>query len=530
MYFKKTPLTQVFIKAIVTLGLFFGILHTGLSQGVQIDDSFGEDGFFKFSFQHPIVICTGALIQKDDKIIISGFNYSDRQLLFIRITENGNIDSTYGENGMVTISRNTNLRIEDMNAVAQNEDGSIIAGLDCYPYDNYHPVEPTLIKLNKFGQIDSTFGENGFAKQFVSESNYMATLNDIFIQSDNSILFCGYFNDFWNSDINHFFIGRCLPNGSPDPNFGNNGIVTEYFDGSNCEAQVIFQQHDSKILLGGKLNNDFAVVRYNHFGMLDTTFANGGKFSTNVANAYQLNAIAELKDNTIILAGYGLYLGNQDCSPYYRNLLVGLTQDGVLSGDFSTSGYNQYLAGSCVSEANNLLIQSDNKILVGGSGGEPFGNGPYKLTLSRLDEHGILDESIGDDGYENFHSGLEKNNCVTLTLQSDGKIIMVGDASSEGHSYLIAMRADAGLIPPGHTLVEHEQAEIWSYDKTIYVTNTTTTEVNCHLFNALGQVLFSFTSPPGQSTYNLPELPDGWYVLSLNMPYGLVTHKLLFTN
>jgi hypothetical protein len=97
--------------------------------------------------------------------------------------------------------------------------------------------------------------------------------------------------------------------------FGNNGIVTEYFDGSNCEAQVIFQQHDSKILLGGKLNNDFAVVRYNHFGMLDTTFANGGKFSTNVANAYQLNAIAELKDNTIILAGYGLYLGNQDCSP-----------------------------------------------------------------------------------------------------------------------------------------------------------------------------------------------------------------------
>ena len=167
---------------------------------------------------------------------------------------------------------------------------------------------------------------------------------------------------------------------------------------------------------------------------------------------------------------------------------------------------------------------------MGGSGGEPFGNGPYKLTLSRLDEHGILDESIGDDGYENFHSGLEKNNCVTLTLQSDGKIIMVGDASSEGHSYLIAMRADAGLIPPGHTLVEHEQAEIWSYDKTIYVTNTTTTEVDCHLFNALGQVLFSFTSPPGQSTYNLPELPDGWYVLSLNMPYGLVTHKLLFTN
>lgn len=62
MYFKKTPVTKVFFKAIVTLRLFFSLLHTGLSQGVQIDDTFGEDGFFKFSFQHPIVICTGALI------------------------------------------------------------------------------------------------------------------------------------------------------------------------------------------------------------------------------------------------------------------------------------------------------------------------------------------------------------------------------------------------------------------------------------------------------------------------------------
>ncbi len=530
MYFKKTPVTKVFTKAIVSLGLFIGVVDNSFSQGVQIDDSFGENGFFILPFQEPAVSCTGALIQNDDKIIISAFNSSDQLLLFIRLTENGTMDSTYGENGIATISGNIDFRFEHMNAVAQNEDGSIIAGLSCTSVGNYYPVDPTLIKLNKFGQIDSTFGENGFAKQFVSELNYNATLNDVFIQSDNSILFCGYYNDFGNYDINHFFIGRCLPNGSPDPSFGNNGIVTEDFEGSSCEAEVIFQQHDSKILLGGKLNEDFAVVRYNHFGKLDTTFANGGKFSTNVGNAVQVNAIAELNDNTIILAGYGLYIDNQDCYPYYRNLLVGLTQDGVLSGDFSTLGYNQYLAGSCVSKANNLFIQSDNKILVGGSGGDATGNGLYKLTLSRLDEHGILDESIGDDGYENFHSGLDRNYCVSLNQQSDGKLIMAGDAYESGHDYLIAMRVDAGLIPPGHTLVEYEKAEIWSYNKTIYLTNKATEDVKCNLVNALGQIILTFTTPPGETTYNLPELPDGWYVLTLNMPYGLVTHKLLFTN
>lgn len=530
MYFQKIPVTKVLTKAIVSVILCIAIAHTGFSQGVQIDNSFGEDGFFKFPFQHVYVNCVGAMIQKDDKIIIAGYNTSDRDLLFFRITENGRIDSTYGESGLVTIGSNADFHIDDMHAVAQCQDGSIISGLSCYGNSNYYPSDPTLLKMNNVGQIDSTFGVNGFAKQFLSEFNYSATVNDILIQSDNKILYCGYYNDYRNYDYNHFFIGRCLPNGSPDPSFGDNGIVTEYFDGSNCEAQVIFQQHDSKILLGGKLNNDFAVVRYNHFGKLDTTFANGGKFSTNVANAMKLNAIAELKDNTIILAGDGLYLGNQDCSPYYRNVLVGLTQDGVLSADFSTSGYIQYLAGSCVSEANNLLIQSDNKILVSGSGGEATGNGLYKLTLSRLDEHGTLDESIGDDGYENFHSGLEKNNCVSLGLQSNGKIIMVGDANESGHDYLIAVRVDAGLIPPGQTLVEHEQAEIWSYNKTIYLNNTATTDVNCNIFNAIGQEILSFSTPPGQSSYPLPELPDGWYILSLKMPDGIKTHKLLFTN
>lgn len=530
MHFNSTAIANLLRNTITILALFTFTLHVSFGQGVQIDNSFGEDGFFKFSFQNNYVIGEAAMIQKDDKIIIAGYNYTDRQVLLIRTTENGLLDSVYGENGVATISGNNNLIIEDMNVATICEDESIIVGLSCYPVSAYDPVEATLIKVNKLGQIDSSFGDNGFAIQFVSELNYTSTINDILIQSDNKILFCGHYCNIGSDEINHFFVGRCLPDGSPDASFGNNGIVTEAFDGSSGTAQTLYRQHDGKILVGGKLNDDFAIARYDQTGKLDETFANGGKLVTNVANAVLLTAIGELKDHTIILAGFGLYYGYQDCYPYYRNILIGLTQDGVLSGGFSETGNIQYLTGNCVSVANDILIQSDNKILVGGSGGKAIGNGLYNLTLSRLTENGTLDESIGDEGDQDFISGLDKNYCAALSQQSDGKVIMTGSAYKNNNYYFIAMRADAGLIPPGHTLVAYEQAEIWSYEKTIYLTNKATEDVKCNIVNALGQIIFTFTAPPGESTYNLPELPDGWYVLSLNMPYGLVTHKLLFTN
>src|SRR3990172_6796608 len=63
--------------------------------------------------------------------------------------------------------------------------------------------------------------------------------------------------------------------GSPDPTFGNNGIVTTDFDnGSNDVGNDIALQPDGKIVVagyGGQVSG-FALARYNSDGSLDTTF------------------------------------------------------------------------------------------------------------------------------------------------------------------------------------------------------------------------------------------------------------------
>jgi uncharacterized delta-60 repeat protein len=71
--------------------------------------------------------------------------------------------------------------------------------------------------------------------------------------------------------------------GDLDPGFGSGGKVNTDFVGGSEEARGVAIQPDGKIIADGYANtargpSDFAVVRYNRDGSLDTTFGNGGRF------------------------------------------------------------------------------------------------------------------------------------------------------------------------------------------------------------------------------------------------------------
>lgn len=62
MHFKSTAIANLLRNTITTLVLFSFTVHVSFGQGVQIDNSFGEDGFFKFSFQDTYVRGEAAMI------------------------------------------------------------------------------------------------------------------------------------------------------------------------------------------------------------------------------------------------------------------------------------------------------------------------------------------------------------------------------------------------------------------------------------------------------------------------------------
>ena len=109
----------------------------------------------------------------------------------------------------------------------------------------------------------------------------MTMAYSVAIQSDGKIVAAGDSNNGSNSD---FALVRYNTDGSLDTSFDSDGKVTTAIGSGTDEAYSVAIQSDGKIVAAGYSNNgsnnDFALVRYNTDGSLDTSFDSDGKVTT----------------------------------------------------------------------------------------------------------------------------------------------------------------------------------------------------------------------------------------------------------
>jgi uncharacterized delta-60 repeat protein len=91
-----------------------------------------------------------------------------------------------------------------------------------------------------------------------------------------------------NGSDNDFAIVRYNTDGSLDSTFGTGGKLTTPIGSGDDNADSVVLQSDGKIVVAGDSgngsNSDFAVLRYNSGGSLDTTFGTGGKVTTPIGS------------------------------------------------------------------------------------------------------------------------------------------------------------------------------------------------------------------------------------------------------
>src|SRR5262249_2841121 len=123
------------------------------------------------------------------------------------------------------------------------------------------------------------------------------------VQSDGKILVAGYADG-------AFGLARYRGDGSLDTSFDGDGKVTTGvigFDSNYGYSMAV--QSDGKILVAGALYNngtldfDFALVRYNPDGSLDTSFDGDGKATTDFGSDFG-RGVALQSDGKILVAGY----------------------------------------------------------------------------------------------------------------------------------------------------------------------------------------------------------------------------------
>src|SRR5262245_50901479 len=96
--------------------------------------------------------------------------------------------------------------------------------------------------------------------------------------------------------------------GTPDKNFGTNGITTSDFYQNNDYGYAMAIQSDGKVLFAGTSNDSLngrhvSVCRYSKDGFLDTSFGSKGKVFLGLNSYAIIRSIALQSDKKIVLAG-----------------------------------------------------------------------------------------------------------------------------------------------------------------------------------------------------------------------------------
>ena len=95
---------------------------------------------------------------------------------------------------------------------------------------------------------------------------------------------------------------RYTANGQLDTTFGTNGYATISVDGEDTYPRAIAVDDDDSIVVGGSAADDgMALVRFTADGDLDTTFGDGGVVTESIAGV--ASAIAIDDDGNIVIAG-----------------------------------------------------------------------------------------------------------------------------------------------------------------------------------------------------------------------------------
>ncbi|MHA3787390.1 T9SS type A sorting domain-containing protein [Flavobacterium hauense] len=272
--------------------IFFG------QQGGQITLNYNGEGEFYLA---------GFEVLPDGKFLLGCHLYtSDSNFALMRINADGQPDTTFGPQGLMTYNFGNpgNAGAPTMDAPSAMKiqtDGKILLG----GYTTSGTVDDInfgLMRLNADGSVDTTFGQNGRAVTVFGGGQ--AIINAISIASDGKIYASGTLFNTSTMSVSTI-VARYLANGTADATFGANGkVITTTTVPSVMTSSVI--QPDGKLLLLGYSSGsdlDFACLRYNNNGLLDTGFGTSGLLLVDFGDNEAGNSARFQADGKLVLVG-----------------------------------------------------------------------------------------------------------------------------------------------------------------------------------------------------------------------------------
>jgi len=282
-----------------------------------LDGGFGEGGLATGTLR-PLTVdaVRGVAVQPDGRILAAGVTFENEvslrpngDFMVARYTADGRPDLTFGIGGVVTTDFEGS-SYDELYALALQPDGRILtagvtdsgggpgvlAGADDLALARYTPE----------GILDASFGQGG--KTEIDLGSRDEEIRALALAPDGKIVVAGYTGGEQQGDL---MIGRLDRQGVPDAEFGDRGFaITDSGSRSRLERlSAVALARGGMIVAGGHVARgqgaaDFAVLRYDPRGRLDSTFGHDGLATVDLGGREdRVHALAIQSDGKVVAAG-----------------------------------------------------------------------------------------------------------------------------------------------------------------------------------------------------------------------------------
>ena len=307
-----------------------------------IDNSFGDEGLVIVSTSElmPTGIRFGFFIRvvelADGQLMV--LTDADDDLLFLRFTADGLLDTSFGNAGVSTLDisgQEDGLR----DAVSMTDGGIVVVGAIDNPASS-SASDPFVLRLTADGILDPTFGTNGVSIVSALGPDVLSNSFDAVTQTaDGRIVAVGVARNSTAFDIgDDLLLARFMENGSPDGSFGDAGLAV-LDTGSSGEVLIGVDTNSAgEVFATGERNNDQILLKLLENGTLDTSFGTQGFVfldlpddqGNEVSNSGEVVIVQP--NNTLLAIGS---FANSGCR---RFVVTSFTENGALVPNFGDAG------------------------------------------------------------------------------------------------------------------------------------------------------------------------------------------------
>ncbi|MEM1219943.1 MAG: delta-60 repeat domain-containing protein, partial [Bacteroidota bacterium] len=364
------------------------LLLLGAQQSLsQINPNYGTAGVSRFSIGTEAEVALCGTLQEDGKLLIAGYtdNGSDLDLFVARLLEDGQLDLSFGNQGIFTYDFNG----EDdyVKGLALGPNGTIYFAATTSISGQ---KDPLIGKLTSYGSFDPAFGASGIV--WFNPSTESEEVEALVIGHDGSLFVCGQTK---LGDARNGFVLKTQADGSYDSSFGTNGFLELNYPGDDRLEDILLASDGSLFLAGTREGyNQMVVVKLNNQGLLDGTFGQSG-FAV-----YSDPLGVPIGNRLILRPGGEILLGGTITFLDYNHwAVVQFLSNGTIDTDFGSQGLIAMGNPGQWSFINGMELMSDHSVLIAGNSSI---NWETKGFWGRIDASGNLDLNVGASGFETY--------------------------------------------------------------------------------------------------------------------------------